>query len=303
MDGHADRMEASEFQEAHGLAVAVDQGDLFGRDKDQPRNLVNSTLGALQFETLSVPKFESTSPCRLDSAGCGAVQSGRRNFFTGSCVPHLESVERSQFLDGCLKAQENERLKLGRELHDSTGQLLLALRLEISRLREVGGTSAQGSLLDEIEETVREIDREIRSFSFTYYPAEIGRDGLGPALRSLARGFASRTGLRINFNSIPESIVQTGQTAIALIRVAQEALVNIHRHAHALHVQMALNQSGGMLQLTVRDDGVGIPPEHDLEESHGVGLLGMRHRVERLGGHFAIRRLKHGTKIIAAVPA
>ena len=70
-----------------------------------------------------------------------------------------------------------------------------------------------------------------------------------------------------------------------------------------LHVQYALTLPGGMVELTVRDDGIGMPRDHDLEESHGVGLLGMRHRVERLGGHFAIRRLKHGTKIVAAVPA
>ncbi len=211
--------------------------------------------------------------------------------------------ESAQFFEGCLRAQENERLKLGRELHDSTGQLLLALRLEIARLREVYGTSVQGPLLDEIDETVREIDREIRAFSFTHYPAEVGGEGLGPALRSLARGFASRTGLKINFSSIPNSIAQTGQVALALLRVAQEALLNVHRHAHALHVQMALTLRGGMLELTVRDDGVGIPQERDLEESHGVGLLGMRHRVEGLGGNFAIRRLKQGTKIVATVPA
>jgi signal transduction histidine kinase len=302
MDGQADLIGAFGFPDAHGLGEAVDQGDLFGRESDQARNLVTSTLGALPFETLGVPQMEPAVLSEIGSSG-GAVQSDRRNFFMGSYVPNLEAAERSQYFDSCLMAQENERLKLGRELHDSTGQLLLALRLEIARLRDVQGASAQGSLLDEIDETVREIDREIRSFAFTYYPAEIGRDGLGPALRSLARGFAGRTGLRINFSSIPDSIAETGQHALALIRVAQEALLNVHRHARALHVQMGLTMRAGMLELTVRDDGVGIPLEHDLEEFHGVGLLGMRHRVERLGGHFAIRRLKHGTKIIAAVPA
>jgi signal transduction histidine kinase len=288
MDGHADLIGASGSPGVDGVGDVVDQGELFGCVR--------------QFETLGVPQMEPARLQRFDSRSCVMARTGR-NFFMGSCAPNLESSERSQFFDGCLRGQENERLKLGRELHDSTGQLLLALRLEIASLRQMHGTLAQGSLLDEIEGTVREIDREIRAFSYTHYPAEIGRDGLGPALRSLARGFASRTGLRINFSSIPDTITQTGQTALALLRIAQEALLNVHRHAQALHVQMALTPRNGMLELTVRDDGVGLPQQHDLEESHGVGLLGMRHRVERLGGHFQVRRLKHGTKIVAAVPA
>lgn len=288
MDGHADLIGASGFPDADGLGIAVDQGDLCNKSQ--------------QLETLGVAQFAPASLQVLGSAGCSAARTGHRNFFTGPCVPNLDAAERSQFFESCLKAQENERLKLGRELHDSTGQLLLALRLEIARLREVNEASNQHSLLDEIDETVREIDREIRAFSFTHYPAEIGRDGLGPALRSLARGFASRTGLRINFTSIPETIALSGQVALALLRVGQEALLNVHRHAKALHVQMALSSRSGMLELVVRDDGVGIPQDHDLEESHGVGLLGMRHRVERLGGKFSIKRLKHGTKIVATVP-
>lgn len=297
MDGHGDLVGKSGFPEAPDLGEAMDQGDLFNPDGK------TSKLGAQRFDILGVPKHESGGSQNPGWGGCGVAGAGHRNFFKGSCVPNLEAADRSQFFESCLKAQENERLKLGRELHDSTGQLLLALRLEIARLREVNGTLVQESLLDEIDETVREIDREIRAFAFTYYPAEVGRDGLGPALRSLARGFGRRTGLRINFNSIPDSIAQTGQVALALLRVAQEALLNVHRHAQALHVQIALTLRGGMLELTVRDDGVGIPEDHDLEESHGVGLLGMQHRVERLGGRFAIRRLKHGTKIVATVPA
>jgi signal transduction histidine kinase len=284
MDGHADLIGTPGF----GLGEAADQGDLFSSTQ--------------HFETLRVPQIEPAALQRIGTVGCTVAQINSRNYFKGSCVPNVGSAERSRFFDNCLQAQENERLKLGRELHDSTGQLLLALRLEIARLRVMYGASDQGSLLDEIDDTVREIDREIRAFSFTHYPAEVGRDGLGPALRSLARGFASRTGLRINFSSIPDTIAQTGQSALALLRIAQEALLNVHRHARALHVQMALSLRAGMLELTIRDDGIGIPQEHDLEESHGVGLLGMRHRVERLGGHFAIRRLKHGTKIVAAVP-
>jgi len=296
MDGHADLVGVAGCPEAHGFGESIDQGDLFIADS------TSSALNEQRLDTLGMPIIESARSQNRGSGGCGIAGGGDRNFFRGACVPNLGAEDRSRFFESCLRAQDNERLKLGRELHDSTGQLLLALRLEIARLRERGGASDQGSLLDEIDETVREIDREIRAFSFTHYPAEVGRDGLGPALRSLARGFGSRTGLRINFTSIPDSIAQAGPVALALLRVAQEALLNVHRHAKAMHVQMALALREGRLELTIRDDGVGIPQEHELEESHGVGLLGMRHRVEWLGGQFAIRRMKHGTKIVATVP-
>ena len=217
---------------------------------------------------------------------------------------HLEDQDApvAGIMEARLRAQESERLKLGRELHDSTGQLLLALRLEIANLRQVQGTSAEGSLLDEIDQTAREIDREIRSFAFIHYPAEIGRDGLGPALRSLASGFARRTGMRIRFTSIPDPITRSGPVALALLRIAQEALLNVHRHARAAHVHLMLTAGQDQLQLSIRDDGVGIPSVHCLEESHGVGLQGMRHRVELLGGRFTIRRLKRGTKFVAKIP-
>ena len=125
MDGHSDLVGKSGFPEAPDLGEAMDQGDLFSQDSE------TSILGAQRFDTLGVPKLQSASSQNLGSSGCGAAGAGRRNFFTESCVPNLEPADRSEFFESCLKAQENERLKLGRELHDSTGQLLLALRLEI----------------------------------------------------------------------------------------------------------------------------------------------------------------------------
>lgn len=266
MDGHAELVGPPETVDVFDLREADSQGELFG-DFRHVRN--GSSVSPLIL-----------APDRHDQ--------GRP--FEGPIETHL-------------RAQESERLKLGRELHDSTGQLLLALRLEIANLRQLQGTSAEGSLLDEIDQTAREIDREIRAFAFVHYPAEIGRDGLGPALRSLASGFARRTGLRIRFSSIPDPISDSGPVALAFLRIAQEALLNVHRHARATHVQLMLTARQNQLQLSIRDDGVGIPPVHCLEESHGVGLQGMRHRVERLGGRFSIRRLKHGTKIVATIPA
>lgn len=289
--------------DACDLAAAEDQGELFSEWRPAQVGTEEQQPSEGQYETLGHPVRQPTIdlPQPLLSS-CACIRTESRNFFGGACLPNLDAAERSRFFENCLSAQENERLKLGRELHDSTGQLLLALRLEIAQLRDVRGTAAEGQLLDEIEETVREIDSEIRAFAFAHYPAEIGREGLGSALRSLARGFANRTGLRIRFSSIPDQTTKSGDVALALLRVAQEALLNVHRHARAIHVEVSLALRNDMLELTVRDDGIGIKSGHALEESHGVGVQGMRHRVERLGGHFSIKRLKRGTRIVAAIP-
>ena len=273
MDGHADLVGPPELVDELYLREAGGQGELFVE------------FGQSQNSTPSIPLMFAQ---RFAGAGTPA---------------HSFTPEHHGIIEDRLRAQENERLKMGRELHDSTGQLLLALRLEIANLRHIQGSSAEDGLLDEIDHTAREIDREIRAFAFTHYPAEIGREGLGAALRSLANGFASRTGLRIRFTSIPDPISKSGPVALALLRVAQEALLNVHRHAHATNVHLMVTSRRNMLQLSVKDDGVGIRSAQSLEEFHGIGLQGMRHRVERLGGRFAIRRLKHGTKIIATVPA
>jgi len=214
----------------------------------------------------------------------------------------LAASERDKFLEGWLRIQDDERLRLGRELHDSTGQLLLALRLNVAQLKQSHGTPVEDELLSEIEDTAGRIDREIRSFAFLHYPAEIDRAGLADTLRYLIAGFATRTGLRASFVDLCDRVVASGPAAIALLRIAQEALMNVHRHAHALHVRVSLTLRDKLLELIIRDDGIGIPTSEDIARSHGVGLVGMRHRVERLGGHFAIKRLKSGTKLTASVP-
>lgn len=216
-------------------------------------------------------------------------------------IPNGTSAD-IRLIDSCLLAQDEERLRLGRELHDSTGQLLLALRLGIAHLKQVHGTGAEEGALAEIEETALQIDREIRSFAFTHYPATVGHDGLAAALQYLARGFGVRTGLCVKFTDRCQDRIDDGPVAIALLRVAQEALTNVHRHSGAAHVRVNLSASNDTIELSIRDDGRGIAAEFESGAVSGVGLQGMRHRIERLAGQFSIRRLKHGTRLLARIP-
>lgn len=203
--------------------------------------------------------------------------------------------------DEVLKARDQERRRIGQELHDSAGQLLVSLQLSISQLRHVHEASELDLMLDEIRDTVRQIDTEIRSLSFLNVPAELGSYGLAAALRMLANGFSRRTGICVSFDSA-EIPAGGGPTSTALLRVAQEALVNIHRHSHATAARMELRKTAGFLRLMISDNGVGMPAGAGLEESAGVGIRGMRFRVEQLGGRFEIRKAKRGSRIAVSVP-
>jgi signal transduction histidine kinase len=205
------------------------------------------------------------------------------------------------YLEHRLMAQEYEGLRLGRELHDSTSQLLLSLRLSVAHLQRASEKGESDEILAEISETVRQIDQEIRAFSYLHYPAELDKGGLVAALGTLARGFADRTGLKIVFKTFCDRAIANGAASIALLRVAQEALMNVHRHARAGSVRMSLVEHDGTLELSIQDDGQGLPRLGSIAVDKGVGLQGMRHRIERLGGRFAIKRLKRGTKLVASL--
>ncbi len=242
-------------------------------------------------------------PAWTDGYSDAAIEPGA--FFHAAMIHRAASPVQvradSRFLDPYTEGQEDERLRVGRELHDSTGQLLLALRLSVAHLRHEQGVGDTEEILSEIDDTVRQIDQEIRTFSFLNCSADLGQCGLVGTLETLARGFGMRTGLRIGFQGSCQQPC-TGQLGLALLRVAQEALMNVHRHAQATSVRMTLVEHDGLLELSVRDDGRGMPPVDSRSVANGVGLQSMRYRVERLGGRFNIRRLKHGTKLVASVP-
>jgi two-component system NarL family sensor kinase len=206
------------------------------------------------------------------------------------------------FVSQLLDLHEYERKRIGQELHDSTGQLLVSLQLSVARLKAIDDRYDQNSVIDEIRETVSEIDHEIRALAFLQYPPELGGRSLCEAVRSLVNGFGNRTGIRASFKCVGDQTGLGGPVSLTLLRVAQEALVNVHRHSHASSAKVTLDRQVDRLLLTVSDDGIGIATDVDAGTGRGIGLKGMRHRVEMQGGRFNIRNLKHGTKISATMP-
>ena len=244
-----------------------------------------------------------------------ANEAGKPAFKLGSAVtesqpPVVEPIDlhegtpetaETNFFGELLKIHEYERQRLGQELHDSAGQLLVSLQLSVAHLSTIDENAGHGEVIDEIRETVRQIDQEIRTLAFLHYPMELCEHGLGPAIQMLARGFERRTGIRTDFSCNWGSTVLDESAATALLRIAQEALVNVYRHAHASHVRILIRKLGNWLELSITDDGVGIAREV-LDGPHGIGLQGMRHRAETLGGHLQVRNLRQGMRVSASVP-
>ncbi len=231
----------------------------------------------------------------------GIDPSDRRPAALASLLFRSEPSETAD-IDNVLSIQEHERQHLAQELHDSAGQLLVALQLGLTHLRLVEKDCQHACIIEEISDVARQIDREIRSLSFLRYPAELAGRCLGSAVESLARGFGSRTGVRTTFKSVGDTSQVDDGVSLAILRVAQEALSNVHRHSRATTVRVALERRKDSLRLTVADDGVGFPAGTNAQKESGLGLSGMRHRIEGIGGHLTTNNLKRGAKLTAVAP-
>jgi PAS domain S-box-containing protein len=202
-----------------------------------------------------------------------------------------------------LKVQEEERRHLSRELHDEFGQLLASITLHLHAAKGVAGASAQSSL-DESIALLQRAGAQVRSLALELRPTMLETGGLESALRWLAQQHQQRTGIVTEVVGHLTDV--SGDVAIGCFRVAQEALTNVVRHARAQHVWIELHQREGSLELVVRDDGVGFDVTKTIERAASggnLGLLGMRERVEILGGSLEIdSQSGRGTRIRISLP-
>lgn len=199
-----------------------------------------------------------------------------------------------------LHAQEDERRRMARELHDSTSQLLVGLQLNLMRLQGARSTRDVDAAVDDCGRIVQSLHTELRAFAFLAHPPALEHQALDRAIEELARGFAARTGLQIE--TVIEEVGKLPKVfETTLYRLTQEALTNVHRHARAERVWILFAQNRRCVYLQVRDDGVGMDGgqgRHDI----GVGIASMRERIAELGGRLAIRSSRSGTRLVARIP-
>jgi PAS domain S-box-containing protein len=202
--------------------------------------------------------------------------------------------------------QDDERRRIGRDLHDSTGQGLAALELSLTRLARVMEPAANsaGALLDDCVALARQCSTEIRTASYLLHPPLLDEIGLLSALRWLADGLRQRSGIKIDLE-LPEAMNRfPPEHELALFRVAQEALTNVHRHSKSPSVTIRLFEKDGDVILEVEDAGHGIFAAGALGRvtdaaTLGVGLAGMRERMRQLGGALSVRSSAQGTCVQA----
>jgi signal transduction histidine kinase len=205
-----------------------------------------------------------------------------------------------------LKMQDDERRHLGRELHDSVGQYLAVLKMGLEVLK-ADKSSSRGSKEQQFAECLRLVDQlitEVRTMSYLLYPPMLEEMGLEMAIGWYLDGFAKRSGVRTTFE-MPEPVGRVDRDAeLAIFRILQESLTNIHRHSGSLMAQVRLIKTDNELTIEIHDQGKGIPTPvlesaQDACGTIGVGLRGMTERMRQLGGKLEVNSGAAGTTVRA----
>jgi signal transduction histidine kinase len=207
-----------------------------------------------------------------------------------------------------LQAQDQERRRIARELHDSTGQSLAALTMILSKLRKkASGVNPElSSELDESERITRSVSDELRTTSYLLHPPLLDEMGLQAGLRWYIEGFKGRSNIKVSLN-LPKNLERLpADLELMIFRVVQECLTNVHRHSESPSATISLCNSNGMLKLEIRDQGKGMPADRLVAVTGpgtvGVGLRGMRERVKAFGGELEIMSDSQGTVVRAVIP-
>ena len=207
-----------------------------------------------------------------------------------------------------LQAQDDERRRIARELHDSTGQYLSALSMNLSWMNQPSCVldPKVRSVVRESIDLVKRALSEIRNFSYLLHPPVLDEYGLCAALRWFVHGFSQRSGIKVDMD-VPQNLPRLPRhMETALFRVVQECLTNVHRHSGSKWATISLRRKSGALLLEISDEGHGISAGPEVaggeDERIGVGIAGIRERMRELGGRLEIKSDSHGTVVRAKLP-
>jgi len=204
-----------------------------------------------------------------------------------------------------LNLQDEERRRIARELHDSVGQYLAALKMNLELFS--AAHAQQLKLVSECTEITDKCITETRTVSYLLHPPLLDEAGFGAAASWYVDGFAKRSGTKVNLDLPPQLGRLNHDIEIALFRTLQEALTNVHRHSVSSVVDVRLHLDHKQLRMEITDNGKGIPVEQRrrLQEGAadvGVGIAGMRERLRELGGTLEIQSGPTGTSVVVMTP-
>jgi signal transduction histidine kinase len=206
-----------------------------------------------------------------------------------------------------LRAQEDERRTIARELHDEVGQALTAIKVELAfAQRAIEGGGGAATALEDVRSIADGVLHTVRDLSHVLHPALLDDLGLAAATEWYLKGFGKRHGVRVDLlhDRMDERLAPA--TEAAVYRIVQEALTNVAKHAHATNCRVYLQRLTNTLLVTIEDDGVGFEPAdtRSADGTHGLGLVGIRERVAQLHGTVRLEAARgKGTRLTVEVPA
>ncbi len=220
----------------------------------------------------------------------------------------FEEAERVRELTGkLLHAQDAERRRIARELHDSAGQIVAALQMNLipmeSDATKLNPEFAKG--LHDALDLIQQLSTELRTVSYLLHPPLLDEAGLPSALRWYIEGFGERSKIEVHLEIDPDLGRLSQDMEMTIFRVIQECLTNIHRHSGSKQAHIRVLGSGTEIRLEVRDYGRGMPAASNNDSPYfryGVGIQGMRERVRQLNGQFEIKSHNDGTMVSARLP-
>jgi two-component system, NarL family, sensor kinase len=257
----------------------------------------------------------TTQRCRKDGTLIDVELHGVRLFsgskFVGAFAFYQDiserkrSEEKLQALRSRLtRAQEEERARIARDLHDDTGQRLALLSIDLEQLKQfsVKSQSALTPQLDSLVRIASEITSDVHNVSRRLHPSQVELLGLVRALSNFCKEFASRNAMEIRFVYSDILSKPSHDVALCLFRVAQEAIRNVQKHSGSREAVVELKEDSGALYLRVSDAGTGFDPA-SLESAAGIGLLSMEERLRSMGGELTVHSIPGaGTKVEASIP-
>ena len=248
-----------------------------------------------------IQRIESIDPSR--PTALGLVQRdpvAEINRLSQSFTRLLDRIEEERRRSGqlAMRAQEEERRRLARDLHDEVNQALTAILLRLEALAQ-DSPPERAPELAELKRLVNQAMQELLSLARQLRPSALDDHGLVPAVQAQLKGFSARTGVEVRLRTGGEPNELPEVTQIAIFRVAQEALANVARHASATAVEVDLDEEEGRAELRVRDDGAGfdpraIPRAGTEGPGAGLGLGGMAERARLVGGELDVRSAPGG---------
>ncbi len=259
-------------------------------------------------EEIWIKRGDGTRGCLSANAAPIRDEEGRISAavvaFTDMTDRKAADADRDQLTRRLLKAQEEERLRIARELHDQLGQDLTALSLGLKSLEPVLHAQGKQAQLNELRATVDQMSVEVHSTASSLRPTSLSDLGLRQALSCLVSSWASRLGITADahLEVLDEQLGEEDQ--VVIYRVVQEALTNVAKHSGANSVSVTVQWVGGGVRVAIEDDGRGFDPACDAaKRSDGLGLSGMRERLALAGGKLSVETAPgRGTTVYAALP-